>query len=51
MKRRQRMPEQVVPKVEEGQKLLAGGKPVDEVAKYLEVTLASWYRWVNQYGA
>jgi transposase len=40
----------VVRKVAEGQKLLAEGKSVDEVAKYLEVTPATWYRWVNQYG-
>lgn len=50
MKRRQHTPEQVVRKVAEGQKLLAEGKSVDEVAKYLEVTPATWYRWVNQYG-
>jgi len=50
VKRRQHTPEQVVRKVAEGQKLLAEGKSVDEVAKYLEVTPATWYRWVNQYG-
>jgi putative transposase len=50
VKRRHHTPEQVVRKVQEGQRLLAEGKPVDEVAKYLEVTPATWYRWVNQYG-
>jgi putative transposase len=50
VKRRHHTPEQVVRKVAEGQKLLAEGKSVDEVAKYLEVTPATWYRWVNQYG-
>ena len=50
MKRRHHTPEQVVRKVAEGQKLLAEGKSVDEVAKYLEVTPATLYRCVNQYG-
>jgi putative transposase len=42
VKRRHHTPDQVVRKVQEGQKLLAEGKPVDEVAKYLEVTPATW---------
>ena len=50
MKRRHHSPEQAVRKVTEGQKMLAEGKTVDEVAKYLEVTPATWYRWVSQYG-
>jgi putative transposase len=50
VKRSHHTPEQVVRKVAEGQKLLAEGKSVDEVAKHLEVTPATWYRWVNQYG-
>ncbi len=48
MKRRHHSPEQAVRKVTEGQKMLAEGKTVDEVAKYLEVTPATWYRWVSQ---
>jgi transposase-like protein len=50
VKRRTHSPEQVIRKVNEGQKLLAEGKTVDEVAKYLEVTPSTWHRWVNQYG-
>ena len=50
MKQRHHTPEQIVRKVTEGQKLLAEAKSVDEVAKYLEVTQATWHRWVNQYG-
>ena len=50
MKQRHHTPEQIVRKVAEGQRLLAQGKSVDEVAKYIEVTPATWYRWVNQYG-
>ncbi len=38
------------PHVDEGQKLLAERQEVAEVARYLEVTPAAWYRWVNQYG-
>lgn len=50
MKRRQHTPEQVIRKLNEGQKLLAEGRSVDEVAKHLEVTPATWYRWLNQFG-
>jgi putative transposase len=50
VKQRHHTPEQIVRKVAEGQRLLAEGKSVDEVAKYIEVTPATWYRWVNQYG-
>jgi putative transposase len=50
VKRRHHTPEQVIRKVTEGQKLLAEGQEVAEVARYLEVTPATWYRWVNQYG-
>jgi transposase len=50
VKQRHHTPEQIVRKVAEGQKLLAEGKSIDELAKYLEVTPATWYRWVNQYG-
>jgi putative transposase len=50
VKRRHHTPEQIIRKVTEGQKLLAEGQEVAEVARYLEVTPATWYRWVNQYG-
>jgi transposase-like protein len=50
VKQRHHTPEQIVRKVAEGQKLLAEGKSIEELAKYLEVTPATWYRWVNQYG-
>jgi putative transposase len=45
VKRRQHTPDQVIRKLNEGQKLLAEGKSVDEVARHLEVTPATWYRW------
>ena len=50
MKLRHHTPEQVIRKVNEGQRLLAEGKSIDEVAKYLEVAPSTWHRWVNQYG-
>jgi putative transposase len=50
VKRRHHTPEQVIRKLNEGQQLLAEGKSVDEVAKHLEVTPATWYRWLNQSG-
>lgn len=50
MKRRHHSPEQIIRKLAEGQELLAEGKQVAEVARHLEVTPATWYRWLNQYG-
>lgn len=50
MKRRHHTPEQIIRKVAEGQKLLAEGRELAEVGRYLEVTPATSYRWVSQYG-
>ena len=50
MKRRRHTPEQVIRKLAEGEKLLGQGKTLEEVARHLEVTEATWYRWRNQYG-
>src|ERR1700679_2725991 len=50
MKRRRHTPEQVIRKLAEGEKLLGQGKSLEEVARHLEVTEATWYRWRNQYG-
>ena len=50
MKNRRHTPEQIVRKLAEGDKLLGQGKSVEEVARALEVTEATWYRWKNQYG-
>jgi putative transposase len=50
MKRRRHTPEQIIRKLAEGDKLLGVGKSVEEVARHLEVTEATWYRWRNQYG-
>ena len=50
MKQRRHTPEQVIRKLTEGDKLLGQGQDVAEVARHLEVTEATWYRWKNQYG-
>ena len=50
MKRRRHTPEQVIRKLAEGEKLLGEGKPIDEVARHLEITESTWHRWRNQYG-
>jgi putative transposase len=50
MKRRRHTPEQIIRKLAEGEKLLAQGKDLDEVVRYLEVTDSTWHRWRNQYG-
>ncbi len=50
MKNRRHTPDQVIRKLAEGDKLLGQGQPIAEVARHLEVTEATWYRWRNQYG-
>ena len=50
MKRRRHTPEQVIRKLAEGDKLLAEGKSLEEVARHLEITESTWHRWRNQYG-
>jgi putative transposase len=50
MKQRRHTPEQVIRKLAEGDKLLADGKTIEEVARHLEVSEQTWHRWRNQYG-
>ncbi len=50
MKRRRHTPEQIIRKLAEGQKLLAAGKEVEEVARNLDITPSTWFRWLNKYG-
>ncbi len=50
MKRRRRTPEQVIRKLREADRLLAEGKDVEEVARHLEVSAQTYYRWRNQFG-
>ncbi|WP_156808958.1 IS3 family transposase [Arthrobacter sp. TB 23] len=48
---RRHTPDQVIAKVRQGQKMLNDRRPMIEVVKELQVTEATWYRWVNQYGS
>jgi transposase-like protein len=50
MPRRRHTPEQIVRKLREADRLLAEGKDVDEVARHLEVSEATYHRWRNQFG-
>src|ERR1700733_4262431 len=50
MKNRRHTPEQVIRKLAEGDKLLAQGKTVEEVARHLEISEQTFHRWRNQYG-
>lgn len=47
---RRHTPEQVIAKVRLGQKMLNNGSTMIEVVKELQITEATWYRWLNQYG-
>jgi putative transposase len=49
-KRRRHTPEQIIRKLAEGNKLQAGGQPLDEVSRHLEITESTWHHWVAQHG-
>jgi transposase len=49
-KRRRHTPEQIIRKLAEGNKLLAGGAELDEVCRHLQVAESTWHRWLAQYG-
>lgn len=48
---RRHTPDQVIAKVRQGQKMLNEGHPMIEVIKELQITEATWYRWLNQSGS
>jgi putative transposase len=48
---RRHTPDQVIAKVRQGQKMLNEGHSMIEVIKELQITEATWYRWINQYGS
>jgi len=50
MARRRHTPEQVVRKLREADRLLSEGKDVAEVARYLQVSEATYQRWRSQFG-
>ncbi len=47
---RRHTPDQVIAKVRQGQKMLNDGRPMIEVIKELQITEATWYRWLQHYG-
>lgn len=49
-RRRRRTPEQIIRKIAEGQKLLAGGMTVEELCRQFTIAESTWARWLNQYG-
>ena len=50
MTRRRHTPEQIIRKLTEGQKLLAGGMSVEEVCRQFGIAESTWARWMSQYG-
>ena len=50
MTRRRHTPDQIIRKLAEGNKLLAGGTELDEVCRHLEIADSTWHRWVAQFG-
>ena len=50
MTRRRHTPDQIIRKLAEGNKLLAGGVELDEVCRHLEIAESTWHRWVAQFG-
>ena len=43
-------PEQIIRKLRDADAQLAAGSSIPEVAKRLEVSEATYHRWMNQYG-
>jgi putative transposase len=48
--RRRHTPEQIIRKLAEGNKLLAGGMTVEEICRQFQISESTWTRWLNQYG-
>ena len=48
--RRRHTPDQIIRKLAEGNKLLAGGQQLDEVCRHLQIAESTWHRWLSQYG-
>ncbi|MGB1225690.1 MAG: IS3 family transposase [Mycobacterium sp.] len=49
-KRRRHTPDQIIRKLAEGNKLLAGGQELAEVCRHLQIAESTWHRWLAQYG-
>ena len=50
MARRRHTPDQIVRKLREADRMLSEGSDVAAVARHLEVSEQTFYRWRNQYG-
>ena len=50
MSQRRHTPEQIIRKLVEGHKLLAGGMDVEEVCRQFGIAESTWARWLSQYG-
>lgn len=50
MSRRRHTPEQIIRRLAEGQKLLAGGMTVEQVCRQFAIAESTWARWMSQYG-
>jgi hypothetical protein len=49
-KRRRHTTDQIIRKLAEGNKLLAGGTELDEVCRHLQIVESTWHRWVARQG-
>ncbi len=45
---RRHTPDQAIAKVRQSQKMLNDGRPMIGVMKELQITEATWYRWLQQ---
>jgi transposase-like protein len=50
MATRRHTPDQIIRKLAEGHKLMAGGMELIDVCRQLEIAESTWHRWLNQYG-
>ena len=49
-KQRRHTPEQIIRKLAEGHKLMAGGATIEDVCREFGIAESSWHRWLSQYG-
>jgi putative transposase len=49
--RRRHTPEQIIRKLREGEKLIGQGGTLAQACKQLEISEATWHRWMARYGA
>lgn len=50
MKKKRHTPEQIVRLLEKGDQLIADGKTVDQAARELGISSATWYSWKKEFG-